>query len=110
MIPYDILLFLLGSLIAYIFIHWRYKKEIDIRLKWMTKRLVKKKKGNWKMIAAVIITLNISISIIRLIFFAVSDTYFLKSFFTPLCALLIFTILFFKYFYEIIGGKREWKL
>jgi hypothetical protein len=110
MIPYEILFFLLGGAVAYIFVHWRYRKEMDIRLKWMKKILVKKKKGNWKIIVAVMVTLNISTSLIKLIFSTVPDNYFLKPFFYSLFVIPIFVLLLFKHFYEIIGGKREWKL
>ena len=110
MIPYDIVFFLLGGLVGYGFVLWRYRKEIDIRLKWMTKKLVKKKKGNWKIILAIFITANIASTIVSLIFGIVPGNYLFKPFFYSLFVIPIFVIFLYKYFYEIIGGKREWKL
>jgi antibiotic biosynthesis monooxygenase (ABM) superfamily enzyme len=99
-----------GSLIAFLFVYWRYNKEMKIRNKWMAKKLAKGKKANWKIILAIFIAFNIASLITNLTFSVVSDNYILKPFFCALFVIPLFVIILFKYFYEIIGGKREWKL
>jgi len=102
-----IIFYIAGFILAYGLIYWRYNKEIKIRLKWMEKRL---KNGNWKFIIALIGTLYLSIVLINLVFGSVSDDFIIKPFFVGFFLLLFFMIFLFKYFYEIIGGKRKWKL
>jgi hypothetical protein len=96
-----------GFILSYALINLRYKKEIKIRLEWMNKTLEKSK---WKFPLAMFFILNLSIVLTRLIFGMVSDNFFLKPFFIGFFLIAFFTILLFKHFYEIVGGKREWKL
>jgi hypothetical protein len=102
-----IILSLVGFTLAYGLIYWRYDKEIKIRLKWMEKKL---KKGRWKFPLALFIVLNLAMAFVRTIFSIVSDDFFFKPFMHSFFLLLFFTLFLFKFFYEIIGGKREWKI
>lgn len=103
----SLILYAAGFLLAYAIILFRYKKELNLRLKWMNKRL---KKGKWKFPLALFACLYLAITIINLIFITVSDNDFIKPFFISFCFVPLFIIFLFKFFYEIIGGKREWKL
>jgi hypothetical protein len=96
-----------GFILSYALINWRYKKEINIRLKWMNEKF---KKGKWKFPLAIFFIFNLSMVLIRLIFGMVPNDFFLKPFFYGFFLIIFFTILLFKHFYEIVGGKREWKL
>jgi len=103
----DFTFFVIGLLISYTLINWRYKKEMKIRLKWINKRL---KKGKWKFPLALFFVLYISSVFINLIFSMVSNDFIFKPFFISFFFILFFMLFFFKLFYEIIGGKREWKM
>lgn len=99
--------YIIGFFCAYALVNWRYKKEINIRLKWMNKKF---KKGKWKFPLTIFFIFNLSMALTRLIFGMVSNNFFLKPFFDGFFFILFFTILLYKQFYEIIGGKRKWKL
>ena len=101
---------IVGFLLAYALFFWRYNKELNIRSKWMSKTLNGKGKGRWKYPLALIIALELSFAITTTIFGIVPDTFIFKSFFISFCFVPFFILLIYKFFYEMIGGKRKWKL
>jgi hypothetical protein len=103
----ELFFIIISIFFTFLILNWRYGKELDLRLKWMRKRL---KSGRWKMFLGIVFTLNIAIMITRLVFSNVPDDFSLKIALVSSYTMIIFSLLFFKYFYEIIGGKRPWKL
>lgn len=59
---------------------------------------------------AFIFILNLATMISRMVFSMVPRDFLLGPFLYAMYIPFLFTIFFFKFFYEIIGGKREWKL
>lgn len=104
---YKIFSYIAGLAVAYLLISFRYNKEIKIRYKWIQKRL---KKGVWKFPLALFFILNISMMLSQLIFGLVSNDNLVKPFLYSFFYLMFFMIFLFKYFYEILGGKRKWRL
>ena len=104
---FNIFLFCLGLIVAYFFIQWRYKSEMNVRYKWMNKRL---KKGKWKMILAMVVACYLAFALGDVVFAIMPNSFILKPFFYAIFVAPLFTLFLYKYFYEVLGGKRKWKL
>ena len=102
-----ILLFSLGIIITSSLVYWKYNKEMSVRDEWIKKKL---KKGKWKRILAMVVSCYFSFIIGDLVFYIMPNSFILKPFFYAMFVVSLFTLFYSKYFYEMLGGKRIWKL
>lgn len=93
-----------GFLIPYTFLTIVYKKEINIRLKWMKKKLKGKR---IYLIILVIFILHISQTISHFLFQDLIKYYSWGTFIGTFYSMMMFTVLFFNIAYELLGGKRQ---
>jgi len=100
-------IFALGIIVTSSLVFWRYNKEMTVRDEWIKKKL---KEGKWKRFLAMVASCYFAFIIGDLVFYIMPNSFILKPFFYAMFVVPLFTLFYAKYFYEILGGQRQWKI